>query len=124
MVKRHRLIVPRDNGAGIDPVVGNEFGECLLRRRKDEVMQFNHGKGRNNVAFVTNPNGHLAFDREIGKDGMPKRAGGFMDPKQARMDGAAHPELPDHTGPDATDLISSYCIAGSATLVMCNLYSP
>ena len=80
-------------------------------------MQFNHGKGRNNIAVVTNPNGHLAFDREIGIGGMPDRASGFMDfaPKQTRMDGAAHPELLDHTGPDATDLISSYCIAGSAT---------
>jgi hypothetical protein len=86
MLKQHHFIVPRDNGAGIDAVVGNEFGERLLRRTKDEVMQFDHREGGNNIAVIANPKGHLAFDREIVIDGMPKRAAGFVDftPKQAR----------------------------------------
>ena len=46
---------------------------------KDEVVQFNDGKGGDNLKVRTDAKRHLPFNREIGLSAMTKHLTGMMD---------------------------------------------
>src|SRR5215467_16265489 len=106
MRKRNGFEVAGDNRTCIDAIVGYKFGQRFPRRPKDEVVQFNDGKGGDNLKVRTDAKRHFPFDREIGVSAMTKHLTGMVDlaPKQARMDRPAHAELLDHAWANASAL--------------------
>jgi hypothetical protein len=76
--ERGRLEMLRDDRAGVDAVIGDEFGKRLPWGLEYELMQLDDGKGRRDPTINPDPKRHLAFDRRIGVSLMAKGFAGTV----------------------------------------------
>src|ERR1700739_840224 len=106
--ERGRLEVLRDDHAGVDTVIGDEFGKRLPWSPEYELVQLDDGKSRRDPTINPDPKRHLAFDRWIGVSPIAKGFAGTVNftAKEPGMDRPAHTELFDYARADAADLIS------------------
>src|ERR1700756_267405 len=115
--ERGRLEMLRDDHAGVDAVIGDEFGKRLPWSPEYELVQLDDGKSRRDPTINPDPKRHLAFDRWIGVSPIAKGFAGTVNftAKEPGMDRPAHTELFDYARADAADLISGQRVTSGAT---------
>lgn len=110
-------MVMRDDRTSVNSVVRDELRERFARAAKHEVMKFDDRKGRDNCAIGADTQCHFAFNRKIGVSRMGERGPRMMEfiLEEACMNRAAHAELLDHAGSNASNLVASDSISFCAT---------
>ena len=76
--ERGRLEMLRDDRAGVDAVIGDEFGKRLPRGPEYELVQLDDGKSRRDPTIKADPKRHLAFDSWIGVSPIAKGFAGIV----------------------------------------------
>lgn len=111
------MVVIGGDRSGVDAVVRDELGKRFLRSAKNKVVKLDYGECSYDSRVRADMERHLAFDREIRIGAVRKRVSRTTELifEEAGMDRAAHPELCDHAGVDASDLVTGNGIAFGAT---------